>query len=240
MRIFSREKRETGNKNLSISILFAGLPLTFIFGLMVGYQLWGQPDGQAANPSAAQPNQQPAAAQRYDIPIDDFDEVRGPADAKVVMVEFTDYECPYCQRYYIETYTQIIETYGDQILYVVKDLPLTSIHPNAVPAAIAAHCAGEQDSFWEFHGLLFEREGGLNDQLYQGFAENLNLEMDSFNDCLDSGRYDQAVLADTNILQRINARISTPTFFINGQYVAGAQPFSVFAGLIEAELAAAE
>jgi protein-disulfide isomerase len=210
-------------------------------GLMVGYRLWGQPEAQAGDQPAAQPaQQQQGNARRQNIPIDEYDAVRGPADAKVVMIEFTDYECPYCQRYYTETFTQIMEAYGDQILYVVKDLPLVNIHPNAAPAAIAAHCAGEQDSFWEFHGMLFSQELGLNDEAYQSYAQNLELDLPSFNDCITSTRYDQAVLADMTILQQVGAQISTPTFFINGMYVAGAQPFSVFAEIIESELAAAE
>jgi len=232
MRIFGKETQKTDRRNPSVSILFAGLPLSLLLGLWLGYQFWGRPNLQL--------DQQAGEIPRYEIPIDEFDAVRGPADAKVTIVEFTDYECPYCQRYSTTTFHQIIEQYGDQIRYVVKDLPLVSIHSNAIPASIAGHCAGEQNSFWEYHDLLFTMQLGLNDQAYQSYAQNLGLDLDSFNDCLNSGRYDRAVLADTNILTNINAPVSTPTFFINGQYLAGAQPFEVFAGLIEAELAAAE
>jgi protein-disulfide isomerase len=199
------------------------------------------PTEEPAVEEPVQPTEAPAvdtsSIPRYEIPIDAYDAVRGPADAEIVMIEFTDYECPFCQRYYTETFTQIMEVYGDQIFYVVKDLPLVSIHPNAAPAAIAAHCAGEQDSFWEFHALLFSMELGLNNSAYQSYAERLQLDLAAFNECIDSGRYEQTVLADTYILQEIGAPISTPTFFINGLYVAGAQPFAVFAEIIDAELA---
>lgn len=225
MRIFSREKQQSSPKNISIGALATGLLLAFMFGVAVGFSLANQPETVAE-----------VEVDRYDIPIDEYDAVYGSPDAPVVIVEFTDYQCPYCQRYYVQTFSQIIETYGDQIYYVVKDLPLVSIHPEAVPAAIAAHCAEEQDAFWEYHEQLFLQEQGLGEAAYQNYAENLGLNLTAFNQCLDSSRYDQAVLADTDILESINAPISTPTFFINGQYIAGAQAFSTFAQVIDAEL----
>jgi len=232
MRIFGNETQKTDRRSPSVSILFAGLPLSLLLGLWLGYQLWGKPNVQL--------DQQTGEITRYEIPIDEHDAVRGPADAKVTIVEFTDYECSYCQRYYTSTYPQIMEQYGDKVRYVVKDLPLVSIHPNAIPASIAVHCASEQDAFWEYHDLLFNMQFGLGDEAYQSYAQNLDLDLGSFNTCLGSGRYDRAVLADTSILTNINAPVSTPTFFINGQYVAGAQPFEIFAQLIEEELAAAD
>ena len=236
MRIFGKESKQAGSSNLSVSLLWAGLPLSLLMGLWLGYQFWGKPNVQID-----QQNQQADGANpRYDIPIDEYDAIQGSPDAKVTIVEFTDYECGYCQRYYTTTYPQIMEHYGDQIRYVVKDLPLVSIHANAIPASIAAHCASEQGAFWEYHDQLFNMQFGLGDEAYQSYAQNLGLDIGSFNTCLNSQRYDQAVLADTTILTNINAPVSTPTFFINGQYLAGAQPFEVFAGLIEAELAAAE
>jgi protein-disulfide isomerase len=233
MRIFNRDRRETGKRDLTISAMLAGLPIAFLLGMLLGYQLWGKSgviidaDQQTVNSFV-------------DIPIDENDFVYGPADADVVVIEFTDYQCPYCQRYYMETFQQIIETYGDRILYVVKDLPLVTIHPEALPAAVAAHCAGEQDAFWEYHDLLFNQAYGLNDEAYQLYAEALGLDMSAFTSCVDSGRYNQVVLEDTDVLEANRVPLSTPTFFINGTYLAGAQPFSVFAQAIDAELAAAE
>jgi protein-disulfide isomerase len=229
MRVFDRNRQETGRRNFTVSTLIAGLPIAFLLGMMLGYQLWGKSADteQAENP-------------RVEISIDENDAVYGPTDAAVVVIEFTDYQCPYCQRYYFETFNQILEVYGDQIMYVVKDLPLVSIHPEAAPAAVAAHCAKEQDAFWEYHNLLFTQSLGLGTEAYQGYAQNLGLNMTAFTDCIDSGRYDQIVLADMDVLEANRVPLSTPTFFINGSYIAGAQPFSVFADAIEAELAAAE
>ena len=208
--------------------MIAGLPLMFIAGLFVGYQLWATPNVEA--------DQAANTPQRYEIPIYEDDPVLGSADAPVTIVEFSDYECPYCQRYHQTTFDQILDTYGDQIRYVYKDLPLTSIHPNATPAANAAYCAQEQEAFWEFHDLLFSGQLGLSNDAYLAYASQLGLEMSSFEECMNDGRYLDMIAEDVTILTRINAPLSTPTFFINGQYLAGAQPFSEFARLIEAEL----
>jgi protein-disulfide isomerase len=207
----------------------------FIAGLFVGYQVWGKPNVQADQAANNPSNPAP----RYEITIEDDDPVLGSEDAMVTIVEFSDYECPYCQRYHSQTFSQILATYGDQIRYVFKDLPLTSIHPNAVPAANAAHCAHEQNAFWDFHNLLFSMQQGLNDNAYAAYANQLGLDTASFEECLNEGRYVNVVMQDTNVLTAINAPLSTPTFFINGQYLAGAQPFSEFARLIDAELESA-
>ncbi|HKJ26084.1 MAG TPA: thioredoxin domain-containing protein [Anaerolineales bacterium] len=219
------------NSNVFTSALMAGIPLAFIAGLFVGFQLWGEPNVQA-DEAANTP-------QRYEIPIYDNDPTLGPDDAVVTIVEFSDYECPYCRTYHWETFGQIIDTYGDQVRYVFKDLPLTSIHPNAVPAAIAAHCASEQDAFWDYHDMLFSMQLGLARESYLTYAGLLDLNTNTFEDCLDSGAYDNIVMEDINVLTNLNAPLSTPTFFINGQYMAGAQPFTEFARLIDAELEAA-
>ena len=226
-------KKSHSSNNRLLSMLMAGLPLAFFAGLFVGFQVWGRPNIQAdqANNDEAIP--------RYTIPIYDDDPTLGPEDAPVTIIEFSDYECPYCQRYHNETFKQIIETYGDQVRYVFKDLPLTTSHPNAVPAAIAAHCASDQGAFWEYHDLLFSMELGLSPNAYMTYAGAVDLDMDTFAECLESGDYESIVMKDTNILLNLNARISTPTFFINGQYMAGAQSFTTFAQLIEAELSAA-
>ncbi len=223
----TKSKKNKGT-SVSLSIFVAALPLVFLAGMFAGFQVWGKP-----NVGLDQANDEPA---RYEIPIYDDDPSIGPEDAPVTIVEFSDYECPYCRSYHSETFTQIMEVYGDQVRYVYKDLPLTSVHPNAVPAAVAAHCAQDQQVFWEYHDLLFSNELGLSEDAYLAYAERLNMDLASFESCLNSGTFEQVVMEDINILLDLSAPLSTPTFFINGQYVAGAQPFSQFASLIEAEL----
>lgn len=221
----TKKKKGAAANATFTSALLAGLPLMFLAGMFVGFQLWGKADVQDDT------------VERYEIPIYADDPTIGPEDAPVTVVEFSDYQCPYCQRYHSETFSQIIQTYGDQVRYVYKDLPLTSIHPDAVPAANAAHCAQEQGDFWAYHELLFSNQLGLSDSAYMSYAETLGMDTEAFANCLVENRYLDVVMEDTAILTTLGAPISTPTFFINGQYVAGSQPFSVFSELIDAELA---
>jgi protein-disulfide isomerase len=222
------------------SLLFTLLvPLAFAVGLGAGYLLWGRPAGAEAQASAGQ-NQ--AAAQdtprqitRYDVPVDD-DPVFGPADAPITIIEFSDYECPYCRSWQAEVLPRLIETYPDQVRLVYRDFPLTSIHPNAAPAAAAANCAQEQDAYWDFHDKLFSMELGLSDKAYQQYASDLGLDAEAFSDCLESGRYADEVQADLEYAAQLGVR-STPTFFINGIALVGAQPFELFQEVIDKELA---
>lgn len=125
----------------------------------------------------------------------------GSDDAPITIIEFSDFECPFCTRFHLETYPLLLETYGEQIRFVYRDLPLTTIHPNAFPAAEAANCANEQDSFWEFHDLLFSGELELGSETYQAYAEELALDMTAFNECLETRRYQDEVQADLFLVQ---------------------------------------
>ncbi|HBX68198.1 MAG TPA: hypothetical protein DEH25_02100 [Chloroflexi bacterium] len=227
------------------------LPLAFVAGLTFGYLFWGRSDSAgAAQPSvvvvAATPgaDQEQAAVQgaeptpefqRYDVPIDD-DPILGPEQAAITIIEFSDYECPYCRKWHQEVWPLLQAEYGDQIRLVYRDFPLTSIHSNASPAAVAANCAGEQDKYWEFNDKLFAMKLNLGKTTYQTYAEELGLDMPAFNECLDSGRYVDEVEADYQYAANLGIR-STPTFFVNGIPVVGAQPFDMFKSLIDQELA---
>jgi protein-disulfide isomerase len=162
--------------------------------------------------------------------------VYGPDSAPITIIEFSDFECPYCQKWHLEVWPRLQEAYPDQIRLVYRDFPLTNIHANATPAAAAANCAGEQDHYWEFNELLFNARNGLNKASYQAYANELGLDIDSFNECLDSGRQNDEVMADFEFAANLGVS-STPTFFVNGIPVVGAQPFEVFSQLINQELA---
>jgi len=213
------------------------LPLTFVVGLAVGYLFWGR--GTIEPPAAPTTAvAQPAAPQevnRYDIPEDD-DPVYGSDQAAITIIEFSDYECPYCRRWHIEVWPQIEEVYGDQVRLVFRDFPLTSIHPNATPAAAAANCAGEQGFYWEFSERLFSMELGLSVSAYNQYATELDLDMGAFTACLNSGDQNDEIMADYEYAANLGVR-STPTFFVNGIPLVGAQPFEVFQEVIEQELA---
>jgi protein-disulfide isomerase len=220
------------------------LPLAFVLGLSVGYLFWGRgsdPPPPAPQVVAAQPTAAPQqvagtqAVRRYEVPVDD-DPAIGPQDAPITLIEFSDYECPYCSRWHDQVFNKLRQEYPDQVRIVYRDFPLSSIHPNAAPAAEAANCANEQDSFWEFHEKLFSGEYDLGEEAYLQYAEDLGLETDEFQECLESGRYSDEVMADYQFASGLGVR-STPTFFLNGIPLVGAQPYEVFKEVIEKELA---
>lgn len=177
----------------------------------------------------------PEDTPRYEIPVLDSDPKTGSADAPIVIVEYSDFQCPYCQRHNAEVKPLLMEKYGDNILYVYKDFPLTSIHPQAFPASEAALCANEQEAYEPFHELLFSGTMELGPAAYLAFAEQLGLDMDGFTACVEEGRYTEEVQADLDYAVSLGVR-STPTFFINGIPVIGAQPYDVFVTIIESEL----
>lgn len=165
--------------------------------------------------------------------------VKGTKDAKVTIVEFSEYQCPFCKRYVDETYVKIMAEYGDRIRYIFRDYPLP-FHQHGQNTAQSARCAGEQGKYWEYHDKLFENQAvwsSLKDakETLLGYAGELGLNNNQFNDCLTSGKYAQAIKDDFALGQKIGVN-GTPTFFINGTKLVGAQPFEKFKVIIEEEL----
>lgn len=218
------------------------IPVTFMVGLAVGYLFWGRNANTGPAPTTADSvntaQAAPSAPQevtRYNISEDD-DPVYGPAEAAITIIEFSDYECPYCRRWHVEVWPQIQEVYGDQVRLVYRDFPLTTIHANATPAAAAANCAGKQGHYWEYSERLFSMELGLSISAYEQYASEMDLDMNDFTACLESGDQNDEVMADYEYAANLGVR-STPTFFVNGIPLVGAQPFDVFQNLIDQELA---
>ncbi|MBW3011204.1 thioredoxin domain-containing protein [Candidatus Woesearchaeota archaeon] len=168
-------------------------------------------------------------------PIDD-DPMMGEVDAKVTIIEFTDYECPFCGKYTTETLPQIKKEYIDtgKVRYVLRDFTL-SFHENAEKAAEAAECADDQGMYWEFHDLLFENQASLSIEKFKEFAEELDLDTDEFNDCLDSAKYADEIAKDIEDAVEFGVG-GTPAFFVNGYSISGAMPFEAFKQIIDAEL----
>lgn len=197
---------------------------------------------QAQQQQQAQPRPTMAPA---DVPIGDAP-IKGDKDAPVTIVEYSDYQCPFCSRHYEETLPRLITDYieAGKVRYVYKDFPLTSIHPQAPKAAEAARCArevGGDDLYWKMHDLLFEGQGEWSgnpesESVFKGYAGELGLDQSSFDECLDSGRHAAAVAA--NLQEGAGFGITgTPAFYINGQPLRGAQPYEVFVQVIEGFLA---
>jgi len=194
-------------------------------------------EGRLAEAYAPQPTPEPAPSEPVDVPIGDAPSI-GEPDAPVTVVEYTDYQCPYCSRHFEQTYPQILENFVETgvVRYVFKDYPLTSIHPQALQAAQAARCARDQGAFVDMHDMLFGRQQAWSgkenaSEIFVGFAEELGLDSDAFAQCLESGEYEEAVLADLDEGTQLGVR-GTPTFFINGRYMDGARPYSSFEEMI--------
>jgi len=157
----------------------------------------------------------------------------GPASAPVTIVEFTDYQCPYCHRAQA-VIDEVLQRYSGKVRLVHLDFPLDG-HPEAVPAARAARCAGEQGKFWEYHRSLMARPGTLDATDLKRRAAALDLRQGDFAACLSSNRYDSAIQAE--LRQGSEAGVTgTPAYFVNGRMLSGARPVESFAEVIDAEL----
>ena len=174
---------------------------------------------------------------RFDVASDGF-AARGGADAAVTIVEFSDFECPFCVRVQ-PTLERVMEQYAGRVRLVYRHFPLTSIHPQAWKAAEASLCAGEQDRFWQYHDLVFAEQHAMTVSDLKEKARRIGLAGAEFDSCLDSDRHSEAVRRD--LLAGTAAGVSgTPAFFVNGRFLSGAVPFDQFAELIDDELARME
>jgi len=217
----------------------------FAAGVLLGYVVWGmnpavsvgtgsQTAAQAGGPVVEAPVTEEPQFVRYDVPSDGFPSI-GPENAPITIIEFSDYQCPFCRRWHDEVYQPLLNAYPGQIRFVYRHLPLSSIHPDAQSAAEAAMCAGEQNAYWQFHEKLFS-DTSLGAGTYMQYAQELGLDSTSFEACISNNKYREAVLADNNFALDLGVR-STPTFFINGLAIVGAQPLDIFKQVIDKELA---
>lgn len=160
---------------------------------------------------------------------------QGPASAPVVLVLFSDFQCPYCKTFN-ETLKQILKQYDQKVRLVFRQFPLTTIHPDAQRAAEASLCAGAQNRFWDMHDVLFENQKNLKEEAIKDQAKKLGLNMDGFSACLASNRYGKAAREDMRAGAAAGTE-GTPTLFINGRYLNGGRSYAEVAAIIEEELA---
>ena len=190
-----------------------------------------------------QPNVQPIS-----VSIDD-DPIKGDQNAPITIIEFSDFQCPFCARFQIQTLPLILEQYVEtgKVKFVYRDFPIQNSHPNAMPAAAASECAHEQDKYWGYHDMLSENQGVWNKveitsaiTIFKEFAAELDLNQEQFDSCLDSGRYIEEISNDLND-GRDYGISGTPGFFIGNEKIGfaklnGAQPFEAFKSIIDSQL----
>jgi len=160
---------------------------------------------------------------------------RGPSNAPVTIVEFSDYQCPFCKRAQ-STLAEVAAKYGDRVAFVYKDLPLDDLHPQARPAAEAARCAGEQGKFWAYHDVLFATSPGFGGDALKADAEKIGLNAEAFDACFQSHKTLPKIQHDAEQGESLGIS-GTPAFFINGIGLFGAFPLTEFTRVIDAELA---
>jgi protein-disulfide isomerase len=182
------------------------------------------------------------------VSIDD-DPVRGDPDAPITIIEFSDFQCPFCSRFQTQTLPTILEEYVDtgKVKFVYRDFPIQTSHPNAMPAAVASECAHEQNKYWEYHDALFERQQTWNNlklsdsiDTFKKMAKELGMNEDQFNSCLDSGKYIDEI--NNDLKDGTNYGITgTPGFFVGNEKngfvkLIGAQPIEAFKKIIDSQL----
>ena len=199
------------------------------------------------NQQVKQPNVQPIS-----VSIDD-DPIRGDQNASVTIVEFSDFQCPFCARFHIQTLPLILEQYvkTGKVKLVYRDFPIQNIHPNAISAAVASECAHEQGKYWEYHDTLFENQQVWNNAettsaitIFKEFATELELNQEQFYSCLDSGKYTDEISNDLKD-GRTYGITGSPGFFIGNEEIGfvkinGAQPFVAFKSIIDSPLNTSE
>ncbi|MDO8621823.1 MAG: DsbA family protein [bacterium] len=196
------------------------------------------PTNVAAAPAAAPsaPTEPPPPAGPVNITVSDSDHIRGSKDAKVTIVEWSDFQCPFCSRFH-PSVVRAVQEYPGKVRWIYRHFPLDSIHPNARPSAEASECAAEQGKFWEFADKLIERQPQLGPDLYKTLAKELGLNESKFNDCVSSRKYQQKVTDDEQAGLAVGVR-GTPGSFVNGIEVPGAVPYEQLKSYIDQALSA--
>lgn len=230
----------TNRKNLSVLYL----PIAIIIGAVIitgaiiytrspqeGTSL-DQKSQEAAETTSPSEKESPEK-----ITIAEKDHIRGDFSAPVTIVEYSDFQCPFCQRFH-PTMQQILDDYSGQVRWIYKHFPLDQIHPQARPAAEASECVWEQkgnDGFWQFTDLLFENQSKLGESLYRELAVQIGLDADQFNNCFSSRKYKDKVEADYQEGIKAGVR-GTPGSFVNGQSIPGAVPYNTLKAAVDQAL----
>lgn len=238
---------------LIISVVSVAIVSAFLGGYVIG--------GETAEPKEviireSIPDLQPRSTVQEqfgpqiirNISLDD-DPMKGNPDAIITIVEFSDFQCPFCAKFHETTLDQIEQEYisTGKVNFVYRDFPVQSTHPNAIPAALASECADDQDKFWEMHDMIFENQREWQDlpitqsvDVFREYAKIVDLDTDEFDSCFDSAKHLEEIMADLND-GRTYGVTGTPGFFVGNEQIGfvkimGAQPFSSFQKVIDGQL----
>ena len=242
-------KKSSYNK-LIVGLIVAITVAAFFAGFGLGSETDKDSNDDTGKTLIKQPQSQTNPSSTIiSVSLDD-DPVKGDTNAPITIVEFSDFQCPFCARFFTDTLPLIEKNYIEtgKVKFVYRDFPIPSIHQNAIPAAIAAECADEQGMFWEFHDKLFENQllwQDLDNQnvvrTFEQYADELALDTDTFNTCLESAKYLEEVQNDLN--EGVSYGVAgTPGFFIGNEkigygMVSGAQPYATFQQVFDQLLA---
>ncbi|NMC51568.1 thioredoxin domain-containing protein [Candidatus Kuenenbacteria bacterium] len=200
----------------------------FLFGLVLGVAIFSTYHYLRLSKKTTAPTEENKVVS---FNIGDTDHIWGKKDAKITMVVFGDFTCPYCREYFV-TLEEFIKNRSDKMRIVWKHLPLSLQSVGSVSSATAAECAGEQNKFWEYATDLYKNQDKLSPEFYEEAAVGLGLDKDIFSACVSSGKYDAKIQADYNeaIIKGVDG---APASFLNGRYLPGALPLEQLEALID-------
>jgi len=241
--IMNTPLQSLGTKLVYIVLLIAFLVIGYLLGKVealqkresVTAQTATSPDQQTApqQPSAPDPEKVKKELKVGHLPVE------GNENAKVTIIEFSDFECPFCGRFYVDTLPSLRKDYIDtgKVKFYYRHFPL-AFHPKAVPLANASECANDQGAFWKMHNKIFDNNStvsNLTDTDFKQWAADLGLDTSTFNNCYDNKTHQKAIDEDQAAGTSVGVN-GTPTFYINGKQLVGAQPYAQFKQMIDEEL----
>jgi len=208
------------NLYLPISIIIAGL-------IIAGSIIFYTQSQKVQQKSAGEPTEK--------FTIAESDHIKGDPDAPVTLIEYSDFQCPFCAAFH-PTIKKVLDDNPGKVRWVYRHFPLDQIHQNARPAAEASECSAEQGKFWEFADLLFENQEKLGENFYKELAARVGINQSQFNECLFSRKYKDKV--ETDLEEGIKVGVKrTPGSFVNGELVSGAVPYETLKTAVEKALA---
>lgn len=220
-----------GDRQRGLGPAASMLVLGILIGLGIGWLAWRGTPGSGPAVAAGPLPTSAGSTLVHGVDVS-ADPILGPENAPITIVEFSDFECPFCKKFARETVPALRRQYGDKIRWIFVNNPLQSIHPKAFDLALAGECAHEQGHFWEWYDVMFSDRFGTNDEAVEAAGRAIGVDEERFNACYLNADHAAEVAADLKEAQKFYI-LGTPTFFVNGQRLEGALPAEIFAEVID-------